>query len=219
MSIAEPQERDRARIDEKYKWNLDEIYPNTAVWRREKEKIAAELPVIRSFAGQLSSSGSALADALEKATQLEKELVRLYVFSSMLADQDTRAPEPLGMRQEMELLFAEFSAQASYLEPEILQVGAETIEKFLTDEPRLAIHAFYLRDIARRAAHTLTDAEERILADAQPMAGSSSNIYNIFSNADFPYPSITTSDGRKIKVDQSGYGELRTSPNREDRAI
>jgi oligoendopeptidase F len=69
----------------------------------------------------------------------------------------------------------------------------------------------------RRAAHTLTDAEEKILADAQPLASSSGNIYGILANADFPYPSITLADGRKAKVDQAGYGELRTSPNRADR--
>ena len=74
-----------------------------------------------------------------------------------------------------------------------------------------------LRDIARRAAHTLSDAEEKILADAQPLAGSASTIYGILADADFPYPTITLSDGRSVKVDQAGYAEVRTSANRQDR--
>ena len=69
----------------------------------------------------------------------------------------------------------------------------------------------------RRAAHTLSDSEEKILADAAPMAGSANNIYTILANADFPYPTITLADGKTIKVDQAGYSELRTSPNRADR--
>ena len=37
------------------------------------------------------------------------------------------------------------------------------------------------------------------------------------ANADFPYPTITLSDGRTARVDPSGYAELRTLPNRADR--
>ena len=218
MATTDLQERDRTRIDDKYKWNIDEIYPDISGWRREKDRIAGMLPKIRSFAGQLAASGSVLADALELLTNLEKELSRLYVYASMLADQDTRASEAQGMRQEMQLLFSEYGAQAAYVEPELLKAGSVTIDTFVKTEPRLEIYAFYLRDILRRAAHTLSDAEEKLLADAGPMAMSSGNIYGILSNADFPYPNITLEDGRNVRVDQSGYGELRTSPIRKDRA-
>src|SRR5581483_4968181 len=100
----------------------------------------------------------------------------------------------------------EFQAQASYIEPELLKIGSATIEQFIAAEPRLRSYTFYLRDIVRRAAHTLSDAEEKLLADAQPLAGSASNIYGILSNADFPYPTITLSDGQTLKVNQAGYG-------------
>jgi oligoendopeptidase F len=218
MPATEIQERDRARIDEKYKWNIEEVYLSVAAWRAEKDRIAAALPTIRGFAGRLGSSADLLADALDTVTNLEKELSRLYVYASMLADQDTRESEPQGMRQEMQLLISESSAAASYIEPEVLKIGGATIDAFLAAEPRLGIHTFYLRDIVRRAPHTLSDAEEKILADAGPLANSSSNIYNILANADFPYPTITLADGHQKRVDQSGYGELRTSPVRQDRA-
>ena len=217
MSTTELQERDRTRIDEKYKWNLGEVYPGLPQWRAEKDRVAAQLPAIRTFAGRLGSSAQVLADVLDTTTSLEKELARLYVYASMLSDQDTRESQPQGMTQEMQLLFAEFSALASYIEPEILRIGAATIDSFLATEPRLTIYTFYLRDIVRRAAHTLTDAEEKILADAGPMADSASNIYGILSNADFPYPTITLEDGSQKRVDQSGYGELRASSSRHNR--
>jgi oligoendopeptidase F len=211
------QERDRAKIGDAYKWNLADIYPSLAGWRAEKEKVSAEIPRVRAFQGKLGSSAATLADALETMTRLDKELSRLYVYASMLSDEDTRRSEPQGMQQEMQQIYANFGAQASYIEPELLKVGTATVEKFIAAEPRLQIYAFYLRDIARREPHTLSDAEEKILADAAPLAGSASNIYTILSNADFPYPEIALSDGRKVKVDQAGFGELRTSPNREDR--
>ena len=213
------QERDRARVEPKYTWNLAEIFTDVAAWRAAKDRVQAELPQIAAFAGKLGSSPSALADALDLRVRLDKELTRLYVYASMTADQDTRLSEPQGMQQEMQQLHAEFSALASYMQPEILRVGGPAIEGFIVAEPRLATHAFPLRDVIRRAAHTLTDAEEKILADAQPLAGSAPNIYGILANADFPYPTITISDGRAVKLDQAGYAELRTLPNRADREL
>ena len=41
MATTELQERDRSRIDDKYKWNLDEVFPNLAAWRTEKDRAAA----------------------------------------------------------------------------------------------------------------------------------------------------------------------------------
>jgi oligoendopeptidase F len=213
------QERDRARVEPKYTWNLADIFPDFAAWRAAKARVQAEMPQIVTFVGKLGSSPQALADALDLRARLDKELARLYVYASMTADQDTRLSEPQGMQQEMQQLHAEFSALASYMQPEILRIGGPAIEGFIAAEPRLATHAFPLRDVIRRAAHTLTDAEEKILADAQPLAGSAPNIYGILANADFPYPTITISDGRAVKLDQAGYAELRTLPNRADREL
>ena len=220
MAMAVPmtaQERDRAKVDEKYKWHLADVYPSDAAWRARKDEIVRDVPTLKQFQGALGTSASTLADALDLMTRLDKELSRLYVYASMLADQDTRDAGPQGMQQEMQLAYANFGAEAAFIEPEILRIATATVETFLASEPRLKPYAFLLRDISRRAGHTRSDTEEKILADAAPLAGSAANIYNILSNADFPYPVITTSEGRPVKLDQAGYSDLRTSKNREDR--
>ena len=84
------QERDRAKIPDQYKWNLADIYPNEGAWRAAKDKLAAEIPQLGQFKGRLLSSPARLADALDKMFTLDKELSRLYVYASLLADQDTR---------------------------------------------------------------------------------------------------------------------------------
>jgi oligoendopeptidase F len=150
--------------------------------------------------------------------RIEKEIGRLYTYAGMLADEDTRASGPQGIRQEMQQLYADFSAASSYIEPELLRAGTEAIERFLEAEPRLGVYTFLLRDIVRRGAHTLSVAEEKILAHAGPLAGSAANIFGILANADFPYPTITLKDGTALRLDQSGYGQVRTSPVREDRS-
>lgn len=217
VTLAAGQDRDRSKIPEKYTWNLAEIYPSTDAWRAAKERMKAEVPKIRAFQGKLTDSAGALADALELQTRLDKEGGRLYVYASALADQDTRVSEPQGMVQELQELRASYGAAASFLEPEILKAGADRIDSLIASEPRLRVYTFYLREIIRRAQHTLTDSEEKILANVTPLADSPANIFTIISNADFPYPSITLSNGKTVKVNQAGYNELRAVQNRADR--
>src|SRR4051812_18819737 len=95
------QERDRARIPEQYKWNLADIYPSDEAWRSAKESFAARLPQLRQFKTTLTSSAAMLADAMARRYALDKELSRLYVYTSMLSDQDTRDAGHQAMRQEM----------------------------------------------------------------------------------------------------------------------
>jgi oligoendopeptidase F len=216
-AAAAAQERDRAKIPAQYTWNLADIYPTEAAWRAAKEKLSAGLPALRQFQGKLASSAKTLADALDALYALDKELSRLYVYASMLADQDTRDAKHQGMRQEMVQLAAAFSAEAAFIEPELLRAGKAALDGFVTSEPRLKIYRFYVEDVARRAAHTLTENEEKILAAAGPVGGTPSEVYGILANADFPYPSVTLSDGRTVKLDQAAFNDLRALPNRGDR--
>jgi oligoendopeptidase F len=211
------QTRDRSKTPEKFKWNLTEIYPTDAAWRTAKDTLTKDLPKLRQFQGKLTSSAGTLADALELQANYSKTLSRLYSYASLLADQDTRDSAHEGMRQEMNQLGAAFGAESSFIEPELLKGGADTVKGFVAAEPRLKIYSFYLSDVFRRAAHTLTDAEEKLLADVGPLAGNPSSLYNILSNADFPYPTVTLAGGRTVKLDQAAYTELRALPNRADR--
>jgi oligoendopeptidase F len=104
------QERDRARIPDRYKWNLANIYPTDAAWRAAKEKLAADIPKMLRYQDGLLSSATTLSDGLDAASALDKELSRLFMYASKLADQDTRDSQHQGMRQEMVQLAATLRA-------------------------------------------------------------------------------------------------------------
>ena len=217
MTSSVAPERDRTSVADKYKWNLADLYPSAQAWRIEKERVAAQLQTLRPFRGRLTTSAAVLVEALETRSILRKDAIRLYVYASMLSDEDTRDSTHQGMTQEMTQLGSTLAAESSYMEPEILRADQTVIEGFIASEPRLTIHAHELRDILRRAAHTLTDVEEKLLADLGPLAASPESIHNILANADFPYPVVESSDGQVAKIDQARYTELRARPNRADR--
>jgi oligoendopeptidase F len=112
---------------------------------------------------------------------------------------------------------AAFSAATSYVDPEILKAGKATIDKYVAAEPRLQPYRMRLDNVVRRAAHTLSDSEEKLLADALPMAGSAGNVYGILSNADFPYPTVTLSDGKAVRLDAAAMPRARAAQPRRSR--
>jgi len=211
------QERDRSKISDEFKWDLTAIYPSDQAWRADKDKLVSELPELRKFQGALGSSASRLADALETQSRLDKELARLYVYASMSSDQDTRVSAYQGMEQEMIQLNSSLGTEEAFIQPEILKIDKATIERFVAEEPRLHVYRHYLEDIERQRAHTLSNAEEKLLAGSSVMASGPSSVYGIFTDADFPYPSVTLSDCKTVKLDKAAFSLYRASPNREDR--
>jgi oligoendopeptidase F len=215
--VAQTQERDRSKVPDEYKWDLAAVYPSDQAWRAAKDKIAAELPQLRAFQGALSSSASQLADALEMQSNFEKEVTRLYVYASMSSDEDTRVSKYQGMQQEMIQVASTLGTESAFIEPEILKMDNATIERFVAQEPRLRIYKHYLDDIARRRAHTLSNAEEKLLAASAVMASGPSSVFGIFADADFPYPSVTLSDGKDVTLTKAAFSLHRASLNRGDR--
>jgi len=200
LGAAGMQERERKDIPEQYTWDLSPLFGSEAAWRKAKEEVEAEIPRIRQFEGKLGESAA-----------------RRYVYANLVADQDTRESRGQAMTQEMTRLASTFAAEAAYVEPEILKMSRDRIAAFIQERPGLKPYEHYLDDIIRRQPHTGTESEERLIAQAGMLASTPSDIYGIFSDADFPYPSVTLADGRTVKLNSSAYNLYRALPNREDR--
>jgi oligoendopeptidase F len=214
---ASAQERDRSKVPEQYKWDLTALYPAEQAWRNEKEKLVAELPKLKQYQGTLASSAERLAEALEAESRMQKELGRVSSYAGLISDQDTRVSTYQGMRQEVVQLWSTFGADSAFIEPEILKMDNATLQRYIAQEPRLQIYRHYLDDVTRRRPHTLDEAEEKLLAASAVLASGPSSAYNIFSNADFPYPTVQLGDGKNVKLDSAAYELHRASPIRADR--
>ena len=210
-------ERNRANIPDEYKWNLADLYPSLEAWKNAKAKLVADIPTVDGFRGSLSGSPQSLLNCLSLVSRLSKEYSRLFTYASLHSDLDTREGQALAMVQEMAQVGSDFAARSSFIQPEILTLEPATIDSFIAQEPGLKVYRHELHDILRRKEHTGTEGEEKIIADASLMADGPDNIYGIFSNAEFPFPKVTFSDGRTVRIDKSAFSLYRALPNRGDR--
>ncbi len=204
-------------IPEEYTWNFSDMYASDDEWRQEVERFKSQLGEIEQFKGTLTESPSNLLKALQFNSKLMKKAAKIYSYISMKSDIDTREMKYNGMKQEIQQLFSDLGARAAFFNPEILSAGQEKIEKFIKEEPRLEVYRMGLENLFRMKEHTLSEAEERIMALAGMVTGTPHSIYNTFSNAEMPKPEVELTSGEKINIGSAEYGLYRASPNREDR--
>lgn len=211
------QTRQRSEVPVKDRWKLEDLYPSDEAWNKAKEKLVAQFDEVLEYKGRLAKSASELLTCLDFNSRLSREFGRLHSYAAMKADEDTRNSKYLAMRQETEQLATDYGSKASYIEPEIAKMDKSKIDEFIAQEPGLKVYKMYLHDIQRTKAHTLSEKEEKILAEASLLAGGPSSIYMIFSNAELPYPQVELSDGTTVELNKAGYARYRAVPNRRDR--
>lgn len=197
-------------------WDTSEIYESVEAWDAERQSVLADLEQIEAYRGRLGESASTLADAVELATSLQQRVYRVYTFASLRSDEDTRDSDNLGRLQQAQQLFASYSEATSWAQPELLEVGGETIEAYIAEEPRLESHAFNLRDVLRAEPHTLSAEGERVIAAFGPALAGPGNIYTQMSNSDIPWPSIEI-EGADVVINNQGYQLHRQNADRDVR--
>jgi oligoendopeptidase F len=211
------QERDRSRIPDKYKWKLTDVYSSDDAWKAAKQDLTRRIPSVKQYRGKIASSAAELLGCFSLVSDLSKEFARLNTYAGLSSDMDTRDSHHLSMVQDMGQISSDFAAQIAFIKPEVLAMNRASVEKFIQQEPKLEIFRHDLDDILRLKEHTGTEPENKIIADASLMADTPGNIYGIFSDAEFPFPQVTLSDGKTVKLDQAAYALYRATPNREDR--
>ncbi|MDZ7369934.1 MAG: oligoendopeptidase F [candidate division KSB1 bacterium] len=210
---------ERSQVEDRYKWNLRDLYDSDDAWAQAKAKVTAEYREITRYRGRLAESPAVLRECLDFNSNLNKEFNRLWVYAQQSFDLDTRDPIYQAKVQELQQAAAEIGALSAFIEPEILQIDAETLERFLREERGLAVYEFYLRDLLRKKAHRLSEGEERILAESSRISGAAHDIYSIFTNAELPYPTVTLSTGEQVKLTSAGFAKHRAAANLADREL
>ncbi len=215
QGLAQIRERSEVAIEDT--WNLQDICVSDEAWDKAKQALSGQFDKVLMHKGKLADSAAALLACLEANSRISKEFDRLYSYAHMKSDEDVRNSKYLGMKQELQQIITDYSSQTSFVELEIAAMDQSKIDESIGREPGLKVYKMYLYDIQRTKAHRLSQKEEKILAESSLLADAPASIYNVFSNAELPFPEITLSTGDTVKLNQAGYGHYRAEPNRGDR--
>lgn len=200
-------------------WDLREIYPTDAAWEADRQAIQAQIPSLLQYKGKLGRSAAELRVALQAQSDLGKRASRLYTYASLKADEDLRVAVNQERKSQAQDVFTALGEATAWASPEIVALGAAKVNGFIASDPGLKKFAFGLRDVLRQAAHTLSPAEEKLLASAGTPLSGPNDIRDQLAASDIPRPTVKLSDGREIRLDDQGYTIARGAPNRADRKL
>jgi len=204
-------------VDEKYIWDLTEIYPSDKAWNNAREKTLEDIAKLEKRKGNLGDSANSLYNTLQMVSDITRSATRVYAYASMKNDEDLRVTQTQEQNQLGGILFARFGEATAWIQPEILSVGRQTIESFVKQDDRLSPFAFYLDDALRQSSHTLGKEAEETLANFSQTFAAPNDIYSLIANSDIPWPEVTLSNGEKHRIDSQGYGRGGGSDKRDDR--
>jgi len=211
---------ERTDVADKYKWNLADIYPTVEAWQADVDMLNKEVEKLAEFKGKLGESSEGLLKAMKYGNGLVKILWQAWVYAGNLGNENLNISENQALMQQMRALGTKFGEVTAFMEPEILEIPKEKIDRFFNEQPELKKDFdMYIDNIQRLRDHTLTEAEEKILASFGLIAGNQNEVYGIFNNAEKPFPTVTLSTGEEVELTPSAYTRYRTAENRDDREI
>ena len=206
--------KSRSDIPVEYTWNLESIYATNDDWERDFQHLQQRIPELEALLGTLAQSGRSLWQVLQKRDELFELLERLYVYASMRKDEDTTNSLYQGMADRVGQLYVRLLTAASFIEPEILALSQDMLDRFFQEAPELLLYWQQLEDMNRKRGHVLSTEVEAVLAAANEMAEGPGNIFTMIDNADLKLPTIVNEQGEAVELTKGTYQLFIRSANR-----
>ena len=206
--------RARDQIPQEDTWALEDLYPSDESWEQALSALTARQAEAAAFAGKLGESGETLCAFLHLVEDVDSQSELLANYAMRKADQDTRNATYQAMVGKLMGVLTAVSAAFSFATPEIMAIPEEALEGFYKAAPGLERYRRYLNNERRRREHTLSAAEERLLAAAGEMANAPDTVFGAFLNADMRYPDAVDSEGKPHALSQSTFVPLEESGDR-----
>lgn len=205
----------RDQIADSDKWNLSKLFPGDADWDEAFSEVSKLVGTIETYKGTLGTSKEKLRDFLVFSTDLEKRLERLGVYAMLRTSEDVGSSEAQGRYGRYIQLASAAEAAASFQRPEILAVPADRMQGFLEWE-ELSDYRIMLSRILRYKPHTLTEAEERLMALQLEANQTARKSFGALTDVDLDFGSITTDEGER-PLTQSTLASFLLDPDRNIR--
>jgi len=207
----------RQDISQEYTWNLESIFASDDAWERDFQELQQRLPEIATLQGTLAQSGQALLTVLQKRDDIALQLEKLYVYTSMRRDEDTTNGKYQAMADRAMQLVVRATTAISFIEPEILALPQETLDRFIQETPGLALYKQQLHDLNRKRGHVRSAEVEAVLAATGEVADAPDSIFSMIDNADLKLPTIANEAGQEVELTKGNYLTFIRSADRDVR--
>ena len=205
----------REKIEECYKWDLSKIYSSINNIREDIKNVRNKLTEFSKYK-DISYDENSLYEVINLSMEVSRTISKLEVYASLLCDEDTSINKNIELKEEINNLSSEVINATYFIEPNILKMNYSDIEKFYLKNEKLKEYERYLQEMFRYKEHTLSDIEEKLLANLSKTFGNNYETYELLKDSDMIFPNFMVNN-TEYELDNSKYCLYIEDDNREIR--
>ena len=208
----------RNEINEQDKWDLTLLFPDIPAWEAAysaAERALAELPPKMEH---MLDSADALYDAVKSLYGAAERIERVYTYAHLRFSEDTTSNEARQLMGKSQNLVTAFSETTSPFDTILLSMEEAQLDSFFAEKPELdKEYGILLRNTFRYKPHTLSKAEEQLLAAFSKERSTAEDTYETFTSSDLKFGTIRDEDGKEVELTDTNYAMFLRSRDREVR--
>ena len=209
-------DKTRDEIDEKYKWDLNQIYASEDEWLKDFEYVKANGDKYLEFKGKLNNVDN-IYQFLKFDEEFSKKSDAVYMYAALKFDEDTSNSKYQELKGKIEKVLTEISTKTAFVLPELLKLSKEDFDNFMEEIPEIKMYEYEFRNILRMKNHILSDSEEELLSSLGKSLNSPEDTASYLRNSDMKFGVIKDGDGNEVELSNINFSKYIMDNNREVR--
>jgi len=190
----------RDSIEEKYKWNLKDLYLSDDAWEKDIEKVNQLIEKSKEYAGKLASSSEIMYACFETRNELNIIIAKLFQYARLNQDMDNRVSKYQAMTERASILVSNAGAAFAFVEPELLKIEENILKELACQFPKTDVYDLYIQELIRSRKHIRSGEVEELLEMSATVARGAESIFTMLDDADIKYKPIIDENGNEIEL-------------------
>ena len=195
-------------MEEKYQWNLKDIFKSTEDFENTIKQLQKNLEIVKTYQGELAKSSENLYNCYNAYEKALENYEKIYAYGMLKFHLNMADSGNIKLYKRCEAIGTEFEKTLSFMTPEITEIDTNKLLKFIEENEKLKRYEREIKEIIKEKEHVLSKQEENLLAMYSEVFSAQENVFDILTNTEFNFGEITEENGKKTKMTDSNYSIL-----------
>lgn len=215
--MSENGQKIREDIDNRYKWDLTQIFESNDEWEKDYKFIEDSLIKYSNYHGKIAESAEEFRKCIGFDEYIKIKLEKLGLYSFLSKDLDLANTTYQSMDGRIHSLYSKVKEASAFIIPEILSIEESKLWSYLEEIDELKVYKHFLENVLRQKENSLDKEKEELLAISSPALSTAYDTFSLFKNADLEFPSVEDENGEEIKITEGLYYSAIYSTDRDFR--
>jgi oligoendopeptidase F len=186
------------------KWDLTKLFQTPQTWESGYEELVAMIDELPKFEGTLNTF-----ESFKKYYDLQRDLsvllLKVYQYAALTFDLNRKNVENGARVQKVGYQLNRLGQATAWDAPEILKIGKQTIDEFISRDESLKEYQFSIDKLFRMQEHVLDPKSESLLANFSQLSGQGNQVYTALSVSDKQDKEVSLSNGETVMITSGNY--------------